>query len=176
MIFKETLLPGVFSIEIEQIRDNRGFFSRTWCAKEFAEHGLASSFVQCNVSYNAKAGTLRGMHYQVAPYEEAKLVSCISGAIYDAVIDIRKGSPTFGQWQAFELTAQNRRMLYVPEGFAHGYQTLTDETNVFYQVSAFYHPESARGIRWNDPSFAIRWPILEPIISDKDRIWGRWSS
>ncbi|NLE26759.1 MAG: dTDP-4-dehydrorhamnose 3,5-epimerase [Clostridiaceae bacterium] len=168
MIFTETRIKGAFIIDIEPIKDERGFFARTWCAKEFAEHGLNPNLVQCNISYNASRGTLRGMHYQIAPYEEAKLVSCISGCIYDVILDLREDSLTFKQWQAFELSASNHRMLYIPEGVAHGFQTLQDETTVFYQMSEFYHPECARGVRWDDPAFAINWPIVEKIISEKD--------
>lgn len=168
MIFTETRLSGAYVIDLECIKDERGFFARTWCKEEFGKHGLNSNLVQCNLSHNVKRGTLRGMHYQVAPYEEAKLVYCISGAIYDVIIDLRENSPTFRQWQAFELSAQNRRMLYIPVGFAHGFQTLQDHTSVFYQMSEFYHPECARGIRWDDPAFAIYWPTGQKIISQKD--------
>ena len=170
MIFTETRLSGAYIIDLECIKDERGFFARTWCKEEFGKYGLNSKLVQCNLSYNVKRGTLRGMHYQVAPYEEAKLVSCISGAIYDVIIDLRENSPTFRQWQAFELSAKNRRMVYIPKGFAHGFQTLQNHTNVFYQMSEFYYPEYARGVHWNDPNINIEWPILqELIISPKDQ-------
>lgn len=169
MIFIETKLKGAFIIEPEPLEDERGFFARSFCQKEFKEHGLNPCIVQCNISYNKKKGTLRGMHYQVAPHEEAKLVSCIRGAIYDIIIDLRPNSPTFKQWIAVELTADNRRMLYIPEGFAHGFQTLEDNTEVFYQMFEFYHPEASRGVRWNDSAFRIVWPNDIIVISDKDR-------
>jgi len=170
VIFIETKLKGAFIIEPERLEDERGFFARTWCQREFAAHGLNPRLVQCNISFNKKKGTLRGMHYQVAPYEEAKLVRCTMGAIYDVIIDLRPDSPTFRQWITVELTAKNRRMLYIPEGFAHGFQTLVDSTEVFYQMSEFYHPECARGIRWDDPVFGIEWPPeRERLISLKDQ-------
>ena len=169
MIFIETQLKGAFIIKPERLEDERGFFARTWCQREFEAHGLNSRLVQCNISFNKKAGTLRGMHYQAAPYEEAKLVRCTQGAIYDAIIDLRPESPTFKQYTAIVLTAQNRQMLYVPEGFAHGFLTLEDHTEVFYQMSEFYAPEYARGIRWNDPAFNIQWPADVQIISDRDQ-------
>lgn len=169
MIFKETKLKGAYIIELEPLEDERGFFARSFCQKEFEEHGLKFCIVQCNISYNKKKGTLRGMHYQVAPYEEAKLVSCIGGAVYDLIIDLRTNSPTYRQWFAVELTAENYKILYVPEGFAHGFQALEDNTTVFYQMSEFYHPECARGVRWDDAAFNIRWPIRKPIKSERDR-------
>lgn len=168
MIFTETSLKGAYIIEIEPLEDERGFFARSFCQKEFEEHGLNFSIVQCNLSYNKKSGTLRGMHYQIAPHKEAKLVSCIKGAIYDVIIDLRPDSSTFCQWFAVELTAENRRMLYVPEGFAHGFQTLKDDTVAFYQMSEFYHPECARGVRWDDPAFGVEWPLPNHIMSNKD--------
>jgi dTDP-4-dehydrorhamnose 3,5-epimerase len=172
MIFVETELPGAFVVELERREDERGFFARAWCRREFEEHRLAPQFLQCNISFNEQSGTLRGMHYQVAPHEEAKLVRCTRGAIYDVVIDLRRSSPTFKRWIGVELTAANRRALYVPEGFAHGYQTLTDETETFYQVSEFYTPDAERGLRWDDSSFAIKWPEVEVrIISEKDQSW-----
>lgn len=169
MIFIETKLNGAFIIEPERLEDERGFFARTFCQKEFEERGLNSKVVQCNISFNKRKGTIRGMHYQVAPYEEAKLVYCIKGAIYDVIIDLRPCSLTFKQWLTVDLTAENCRMLYIPEGFAHGFQTLEADTAVFYQMSEFYHPEYARGVRWNDPAFGIRWRIENPIISKKDQ-------
>lgn len=169
MIFIETQLKGAFIIKPERLEDERGFFARSWCQREFEAHGLNSRLVQCNISFNKKAGTLRGMHYQAAPYEEAKLVRCTQGAIYDAIIDLRPESPTFKQYTAIVLTAQNRQMLYVPEGFAHGFLTLEDHTEVFYQMSEFYAPEYARGIRWNDPAFNIQWPADVQIISERDQ-------
>lgn len=170
MIFNETKLKGSYIIEIETIEDTRGFFARSWCQKEFEEHGLISKFVQCNISYNKKNGTLRGLHYQTTPYEEAKLVKCIRGAIYDVIVDLRPASDTFKKWISVELNDKNRRMLYVPKGFAHGFQTLQDDTEVFYQMSEFYHPEYAKGVRWDDKSFRIEWPIEDKIISAEDRI------
>jgi len=168
MIFKETKLKGAYLIELERLEDERGFFARSFCQKEFEEHGLNPRIVQCNISFNKKKGTLRGMHYQVAPYEEAKLVSCINGAIYDVIIDLRPDSPTFKQWFTIELSTDNYKMLYIPEGFAHGFQTLEDNTVVFYQMSQFYHPEYARGVRWDDPAFGIKWALPNQIISKKD--------
>jgi dTDP-4-dehydrorhamnose 3,5-epimerase len=168
VIFTETKLKGAFIVELEKLEDERGFFARTWCRREFEAHGLNPRLVQCNISFNKKKGALRGMHYQVAPYEEAKLVRCTRGAIYDVALDLRPQSPTFKQWVAVELTAENRKMLYIPEGMAHGFQTLADNTEVFYQMSEFYHPESAHGVRWDDPAFVIHWPVEEIIISDRD--------
>jgi len=168
MIFAETKLKGAFIIEPERQEDERGFFARTWCQREFETHGLNPRLVQCNISFNKKKGTLRGMHYQIPPHEEAKLVRCTMGAIYDVIIDLRPHSSTFKQWLSIELTADNRRMLYIPEGFAHGFQTLEDDTEVFYQMSEFYHPECARGIRWDDPALKIRWPFSPLIVSNKD--------
>ena len=169
MIFTETKLKGAFIIEPEPLEDERGFFARTFDEKEFEAHGLNPRVVQCNISFNKKKGTLRGMHYQVAPYEEAKLVSCVRGVIYDVIIDLRPNSPTCSQWLAAELSSENNNMIYIPEGFAHGFQTLKDDTVVFYQMSEFYHPECARGVRWDDPVFAVKWPIEPTIISDKDK-------
>lgn len=169
MIFKETRLKGAYVIELEQLQDERGFFARSFCQKEFEEHGLNPHIVQCNISYNKKKGTLRGMHYQTPPYEEAKLVGCIRGSIYDVIIDLRPHSDTYCQWFAIELSVNNYKMIYAPEGFAHGFQTLEDDTAVFYQISEFYHPECARGIRWDDSAFGIEWPLLHPILADKDR-------
>jgi dTDP-4-dehydrorhamnose 3,5-epimerase len=152
MIFTETRLKGAFIIEPEKLDDERGFFARTYCQKEFKDHGLNPVVAQCNISFNRVKGTLRGLHYQIAPYEEAKLVYCTKGAIYDVIIDLRASSLTFKKWFGVDLTAENRRMLYIPEGFAHGFQTLEDDTEVFYQMSEFYNPEYARGIRWNAPA------------------------
>lgn len=168
MIFKETKLSGAFVIELEKIVDDRGFFARTWDNKEFEEHDLNTKLVQCNISFNKKKGTLRGMHYQIPPYEEAKLVCCIKGKIYDVIIDLRPHSKTYKNWLAVELAVDNNKMIFVPEGFAHGFQTLEDNTKVFYQMSQFYNQESSRGIRWNDESFDIKWPIKPSIISEKD--------
>ncbi|OAD21867.1 dtdp-4-dehydrorhamnose 3,5-epimerase [Candidatus Thiomargarita nelsonii] len=168
MIFTETKLKGAYIIDLEPIADERGFFARSWCQKEFEAHGLNPNLVQCNISFNKTKGTLRGMHYQVAPHEEAKLVRCTKGAIYDVIIDLRPESSTFKQWVAVELTAENYQMLYIPEGFAHGFQSLADNTEVFYQMSEFFHPECARGVRWDDPAFNIEWPQDERIITAKD--------
>jgi len=170
MIFNETRLKGTFILEPKLLEDERGFFARTWCEREFEEHGLNPRLVQCNISYNKRKGTLRGMHYQVAPYAEAKLVRCTSGAIYDVIIDLRPESTTFKQWVGVELTAHNRLGLYIPEGFAHGFQSLEDNSEVFYQMSQFYQAEAARGVRWDDPAFKINWPeVATRIISDKDQ-------
>jgi len=171
MIFTETKLKGAFIIEIEKHADDRGFFARSFCEKEFKDHGLNPRLVQCNISYNAKRGTLRGMHYQVAPYEEAKLVRCTRGAIYDVIVDIRTASPTFKEHIGLLLTADNKLSLYVPEGFAHGFLTLEDETEVFYQMSEFYAPGHARGFRWNDATFGIRWPLEPRVISERDQTY-----
>jgi dTDP-4-dehydrorhamnose 3,5-epimerase len=171
MIFTETPLKGAYIIDIEPYQDHRGFFARSWCRHEFESHGLVPSVVQANISYNPKKGTLRGMHYQIAPHEETKLVRCTRGAIYDVIIDLRPESPTFKQWFGVELTSDNRRMLYVPKRFAHGFITLQDETEVFYQVSEFYNPESERGLRYDDPAFNIQWPLDVQVISEKDRRW-----
>jgi dTDP-4-dehydrorhamnose 3,5-epimerase len=172
VIFRETSLKDVFIIEPERIEDERGFFARAWCKKEFEAHGLNPCVVQINLSFSKKRSTLRGMHYQGVPHQEAKLFRCIRGAIYDVIIDLRPASPTYLKWIGVELTADNRKMLYVPEGFAHGYQTLVDNTEVLYPVSQFYSPESERGVRWNDPTFGIEWPDRDNVvISQKDKSW-----
>lgn len=168
MIFTKTELEGAFVIELEKHEDERGFFARTFCCKEFRNYALNPKLVQCNISFNKKKGTLRGMHYQVFPHQEAKLVSCIKGVIYDVIIDLRVDSSTYCQWFAVELSAENYKMLYIPEGFAHGFQTLEDNSVVFYQMSEFYHPECARGVRWDDPAFQIRWPLSYRVMSKKD--------
>jgi dTDP-4-dehydrorhamnose 3,5-epimerase len=170
MRFRETPIPGALVIDPERREDERGFFARTWCQREFEAHGIRCAWSQCNISFNRRCGTLRGLHWQEAPWSEAKLVRCSMGAIYDVVVDLRPGSPHYGKWTAVELTATNRRMLFVPEGFAHGFQTLTDDTEVFYQMTGEYHPEAARGLRWNDPALAIAWPeCRERIISAADQ-------
>jgi dTDP-4-dehydrorhamnose 3,5-epimerase len=159
----------VYLIEPQLLGDERGFFARTWCRREFEARGLNADLAQCSISFNRKAGTLRGMHYQAAPYEEPKLVRCTQGAIYDVALDLRPQSPTFKRWVGVELTAANRRMLYIPAGCAHGFQTTADDSEVFYQISEFYHPEAARGVRWDDPAFAIRWPeTTHRIVSPRD--------
>lgn len=168
MIFTETKLKGAFIIDIEPREDERGFFARSWCEEEFREHGLKPRMVQCNISFNKKRGTLRGMHYQVAPFPEAKLVRCTMGVIYDVIIDLRADSLTYKQWLSVELSAENRRALYIPEEFAHGLQTLVDNTEVFYQMSEFYHPECAHGVRWNDPAFGVEWCSIPKYISRQD--------
>lgn len=169
MKFIETKLDGAYLIEPERLEDERGFFARTFCQREFEKHGLNFRIVQCNISHNKKKGTLRGMHYQVAPYEEAKLVSCIRGAIYDVIVDLRPDSSTYCQWFAVELSAENYKILYVPKCFAHGFQTLEEDTEVFYQMSEFYHPECALSVRWDDQAFGIEWPLKVEIISEKDK-------
>ena len=175
MKFEETRLAGAWIIDINKLEDERGFFARTFCQKEFIEHGLNTRVAQCNVSYNKQKGTLRGMHLQVAPFQEAKLVQCISGAIYDMIVDLRPGSPTYLQHIGVELSAKSYRMLYIPEGFAHGFLTLTDEVNVFYQMSEFYAPECARGFRWNDPAFGITLPDELKVISERDASYPDYS-
>jgi dTDP-4-dehydrorhamnose 3,5-epimerase len=169
MIFKETKLNGVYAIEPERSEDERGFYSRSWSQNEFAERGLESKLVECGISFNKKKGTLRGMHYQASPQAQVKLVRCTMGAIYDVAVDLRPSSPTFKQWFGLELSADNRLMLYIPEGLAHGFQTLADGAEIFYQMSAPYAPESARGVRWNDPTFRIEWPEDERIILARDQ-------
>jgi dTDP-4-dehydrorhamnose 3,5-epimerase len=171
MTFDETKLPGVFEIHLEPKGDSRGFFARSWCQREFEQHGLKPITVQCNVSFNQKKGTLRGLHYQAEPHPEAKLVRCTQGAIYDVVVDLRPGSATFKQWISVILTAADRNMVYVPEGFGHGFLTLDERTEVFYQISEFYYPELSRGVRWNDPAFRIEWPSPPEVISERDQTY-----
>ena len=169
MIYQELSLQGAYMITLEPISDHRGFFARAWDMREFEEHGLETRVVQGNVSFNARKGTIRGMHFQRPPHEEVKLVRCTRGAIFDVVVDLRQGSPTELKWEGVELTATNHRMVYVPRGFAHGYQTLVDETEVAYQVSEFYHPESEGSVLWSDPAIGIKWPIAEVVVSERDR-------
>jgi dTDP-4-dehydrorhamnose 3,5-epimerase len=169
MIFRETKLRGAFIIDIERREDDRGFFARTWCRREFEVHGLNPRLAQCSISFNARKGTLRGMHYQVKPFEEAKLVRCTKGSLCDVIVDMRRDSPSFKEHLSITLTSGNRTMLYVPEGFAHGFLTLEDGTEVHYQISEFYAPDYAKGFRWNDPAFGIAWPSAVSIISDRDR-------
>lgn len=171
MIFRETKLSGVFEIHIEPKCDERGFFARSWCQREFESNGLNSKLAQCSISFNARKGTLRGMHYQAAPYPEAKLVRCTKGAIYDVVVDLRPQSSTYKQWIGATLTAENRQMLYVPEHCGHGFLTLEDDTEIFYQISEFYHPELSRGVRWDDPAFSIAWPAAAGQMSERDRTY-----
>jgi dTDP-4-dehydrorhamnose 3,5-epimerase len=168
MIFSETTLKGVYLIGLQRMEDDRGFFARTWCRREFKEAGIDVNFVQCNISYNIKKGTLRGLHYQVAPYGESKLVRCTSGAIHDVIADLRPESATFKKWMSVELSQENQKALFIPKGFAHGFLTLADNTEVFYQMSEFYEPGYAKGVRWNDPAFAIHWPAEVRVISEKD--------
>ena len=169
MEFTETKLKGAFTIEIKQLTDDRGFFGRSWCKREMEEHGLNGNVVQANTSFSKTRGTLRGMHYQKHPYEETKLVRCTKGALYDVIIDLRKESPTFLQWFGVELTADNYKMLYVPEGFAHGFITLEDNTEVTYLVTQFYTPGAEAGIRFDDKMFNIQWPLNVTVISEKDK-------
>ena len=169
MLFTEAKLKGVFIVDVEFREDERGFFARSWCEDEFKQHGLNSHLAQCNISFNKKRGTLRGMHYQISPFVEEKLVRCTKGAICDVIIDLRPESPTFKQWLSVELTEENYRSIFIPAGFAHGFQTLQDKSEVFYQMSEFYRPEYARGVRWNDPTFGIVWPIDRQIISRRDQ-------
>ena len=171
MIFEETRLKEVFEIHLEPIFDERGFFARAWCQKEFEAHGLSTILVQNNISFSAQKGTLRGLHYQVEPYSETKLIRCTQGAIHDVVVDLRRNSPTFKHWTAAILTSANRLMLYVPEGCGHGFLTLEDNTEVFYQMSQFYNPQAARGVRWDDPAFGIVWPAEVRVISERDRTY-----
>ncbi len=168
MIFQQTKLPGAWVIQIERLEDERGFFARSWCQREFEEHGLNPRLVQCNISFNRQKGTLRGMHFQAAPFEEAKLVRCTRGALYDVIVDLRPLSPTFLQHVGITLTPEESNMLYVPEGFAHGFLTLADDTEVFYQMSEFYVPGAARGLRWDDPVLGIDWPGPVRMISLRD--------
>jgi dTDP-4-dehydrorhamnose 3,5-epimerase len=172
VLFTETELDGAYIVDLEPREDDRGFFARAWCANEFAERGLSTELVQSNLAFNRRQGTLRGMHFQREPHAEVKLVRCTRGAVYDAIIDLRSGSQTYMRWIGIELTDENRRALYVPEGFAHGYQTLVDDTEIFYQVSEFYSPDFEDGVRWNDPAFGIRWPDpATPLLSSKDAAW-----
>jgi dTDP-4-dehydrorhamnose 3,5-epimerase len=171
MIFTNGPVHGSYLIDLEPHGDERGFFARTYCEKEFAQHDLATRMVQTNMSYSAEKGTLRGIHYQKAPHEEAKLMRCTSGAIYDVMIDLRPDSPTYMEWMGVELTSEDRRMVYIPEGCAHGFLTLADHTEVSYQVSSFYTPGVERGIRFDDPAFDIDWPIDVRVVSEKDRSW-----
>lgn len=171
MIFKETSLQGVYIIDLELLKDDRGAFARTFCAQTFEERGLRPAVAQCNLSFNHKRGTLRGLHFQIPPAAETKLVRCTRGAIYDVVVDMRKASPTYLTHVGVELSAENRRSLYVPEWFAHGYQTLTENAEVIYQVGEFYTPGYERGLRYNDPKLAIDWPLPVSTISTKDATW-----
>jgi dTDP-4-dehydrorhamnose 3,5-epimerase len=168
VIFAPTKLDGAVVIDLERREDDRGFFARSFCRREFEEHGLDPCVAQCNVSFNLRRGTLRGMHWQAAPHGEAKLVRATQGAIWDVIIDLRPDSPSYGEWFGIELAAETRRALYIPDGFAHGFQTLVPNTEVFYQMSTSYVAESQRGLRWNDPAFGITWPVDPPFMSERD--------
>jgi dTDP-4-dehydrorhamnose 3,5-epimerase len=171
MKFEATGLDGAWLIHLDPMRDQRGFFARTFCVNEFAAHGLETEFPQHSMSCSYGKGTLRGMHFQRAPHGEVKLVRCLSGAIWDVIIDLRPQSPTFRQWLGFELSAENQDQLYIPKGFAHGFQTLSDNAQVNYLISEFYAPDAASGVRYDDPAFAIAWPLPVSVISEKDRLW-----
>jgi dTDP-4-dehydrorhamnose 3,5-epimerase len=172
MKFIATKLPDAFVLELERQEDERGFFARAWCRDEFGDHGLVSELAQCSISRNRLAGTLRGMHFQTAPHEEAKLVRCTAGAVFDVIIDLRRDSATYGEWLGVELEAERGNALFVPKGFAHGFQTLVDETDVLYMISDPYVPETASGVRWDDPAFGIDWPdATVRTISERDRSW-----
>ena len=172
MLFRETRLAGAYIIDVERHEDERGFFARSWCENEFREHGLDPRLVQCNISYSRRRGTVRGMHFQRPPYAEAKLIRCTKGRIYDVIIDLRPGSPTYREHLAVQLSATNRKMIYVPAGFAHGFQGLEDATEVFYQMSQRYMPDAADSVRWNDPAFAIHWPLSVQVISVRDQSYA----
>jgi len=173
MTFSETSIAGAWLVGLEPRSDERGFFARVWCEEAFAAHGLTTRFVQCNDGYSRRAGTLRGLHYQADPHGEVKFVRCIRGAVFDVIVDLREDSPSYLQWFGLELSADSRQMLYVPSGCAHGYQTLLDDSEVLYPVSAPYTPAAERGVRWNDPLFAIRWPeVSERHVSAKDEAWA----
>lgn len=172
MKFTETKLKGAYIIDIKPIGDDRGFFSRAWCAKEYEEIGLKTQLAQANLSFNKMKGTLRGLHRQIEPFSEVKIVRCTRGALYDVIVDLRPNSPTYKEWIGVELTADNHRMLYVPDNFAHGFQTLEDDTEAFYMVTEFYTPDAERGARWNDPAFGIEWPTAVTTISEKDQSWA----
>lgn len=171
MIFTMTKLTGAYIIDVEKVEDHRGFFARTWCTREFKDHGVTDLPVQINMSLSRKRGTIRGFHYQVAPFAETKIIRCVAGAIYDVIIDVRSDSPTYRQWMAVELSAANHRMLFMPEYFAHAFQALEDDSAVFYQVSQFYSAEHERGVRYDDPAFSVRWPLEISDISNKDLNW-----
>ena len=169
MRFSPSSLPGVWVIDLELRQDERGFFARTFCENEFAEQGLNTRWPQCNVSFTRKQGMIRGLHFQAEPKPEIKIVRCTAGAVFDVVVDVRRGSPTFGKWEGFDLAALNRRAVYIPGGFAHGFQCLEDNCEVYYQMSEVYFPELARGLRWNDSAVKVAWPIAEQFLSDRDK-------
>jgi len=172
VIFREAPLAGAFLVELDRRPDDRGYFARSFCVDEFAAHGLPTAVIQCNVSFNRTRGTLRGMHFQRAPMAEAKLVRCTRGAIYDVIVDLRPESTTYCRWYGFELTEQNGSALFIPEGFAHGFQTLADNSEVFYQMFAGYSPEHADGVRWDDPAFGIVWPLPVSSMAEKDKLFA----
>lgn len=176
MRFEPAGLDGAWLLDLDRHEDERGFFARVWCAAEFRSRGLADTLEQCSLSFNRRAATIRGMHYQAAPREEAKIVRCISGAIYDVLLDLRRSSPTFMQWVGFELTSDNRRALYVPPGVAHGFQTLRDDVELLYLIDEAHEPSLARGVRWNDPAFGIRWPLPPTLVSERDRTYADFNS
>jgi len=176
MQFTETQLPGVFVIELDRHEDERGWFARMWCREEFAQHGLPLEFAQSSISHNAQRGTLRGMHFQTAPHAEAKLIRCVAGAVHDVALDLRPDSPTFKQSFATGLSAENGRALFLPEGIAHGFQTLADNSALHYQMTSPYVAEAATGVRWNDPVFDLEWPVAEPILSERDQAWPDFSA
>jgi len=169
MKFSKTSLAGLWVIDLELREDERGFLARTFCENEFSEHGLNIRWPQCNLTQTKKRGMIRGMHFQASPRPEVKLVRCAAGAIFDVAVDVRPNSPTFGKWEGYELAAQNRRMLYIPGGFAHGFQCLADNSEVFYQMSEFFFADLSRGVRWNDPTVGIKWPLPDPILSERDK-------
>jgi dTDP-4-dehydrorhamnose 3,5-epimerase len=175
MIFVETALKGAYVVDLKRIEDERGFFARAFCQNEFKANQLTPNVAQINTAFSRKRGTVRGMHFQKAPWEEAKLVRCTRGAIYDVIVDLRQGSPTRGHWLGVELTEENRKMVFAPEGFAHGYQTLVERTEIYYQTSQFYAPEFASGVRFDDPALGIVWPLPVEIISDQDRGWPAYA-
>jgi dTDP-4-dehydrorhamnose 3,5-epimerase len=169
MRFIELPLSGAFRVEIERKEDERGFFARTFCTDEFASQGLVNTFTQHSISFNVRTATLRGLHYQTAPHAETKLIRCTAGAVFDVLVDLRRSSPTFGRWHAEELTAENRNMLYVPAGLAHGFQSLRDDTELLYSIAPSYVAEAARGVAYDDPALGIKWPLRNPVVSDADR-------
>jgi dTDP-4-dehydrorhamnose 3,5-epimerase len=171
LIFKETILPGAYVIELEKINDHRGYFARVWCEREFQHHGLKTDLAQSNVGFSHRKGTLRGLHFQKAPHAEVKIVRCTRGAMFDVIVDLRRESPTYKQWVGAELSDENSRMIYVPEGFAQGYMTLIDNTEMNYHTSDFYSADTASGVRYDDPAFGIQWPFAATVISEQDRKW-----
>jgi dTDP-4-dehydrorhamnose 3,5-epimerase len=171
MRFTETKIPGSFLIDVQKLGDDRGFFARAWCQQEFEEHGLVSRVVQANLGFSPRRGTLRGLHYQLPPFEEVKVVRCTRGAVFDVIVDLRPGSPAYQQWVGTELTADNHRTFYVPAGCAHGYLTLSEDAEIFYQTSHAFVPDAARGVRYDDPVLGIEWPAAIEVVSDKDRAW-----